>query len=328
MSHPKTHRILVSSPAFLVPPAKDFANAFEQAGRALYEQDPQTFRKQCFAEHQAKLDCIANHGLGSIIQIPPHKDAPDSVFTRDGSINLIVKKNGRTTRISILAQFTNPYRNAEADMHRAALETLDTGERLIYQCPFALEGGDVKLDTKRGIFWGGFHPSPSAKTACEGRTSIQAHAFITEKTGIEFCSLQTSEPRYHLDTFLGVAPKGELVVCFEGMSQANKDKIMEHGFKRPNLNPDHYLIEVSAEEADRFATNFLGIRRLLNGAAHTPDLKDAIIIPKGIERLAGIFRERGYDVHEIPMRYIGAGGGSSHCGTNDIDVVMDLDHQP
>lgn len=321
----RAHRIFVSSPVHLVPPAENWANAFEKAGRALYDQDPAMFRQKCLAEHQAKMDCIAANGLGSIIHIPAHADAPDSVFTRDGSVNLAIKKNGAVTPISILAKFTNPYRQNEARMHREALESLDAGERIIVQSPFALEGGDIKLDPVRGIFWGGFHPNPSAQTACAGRTSLDAHAFITEQTGIHFCSLETSEPRYHLDTFLGVAPKGELVVCFEGMSQANKNKIMKHGFENPDLNPDQYLITVSAEEADRFATNFLGIRRLLNGAAHAPGLKDAIIMPSGIDRLASIFRERGYDVYEIPMKYIGAGGGSSHCGTNDVDVFFDWD---
>ncbi|MBL4803894.1 MAG: hypothetical protein JKY71_03430 [Alphaproteobacteria bacterium] len=310
----KPLRILASSPTSFHPPLPEFAaNLFEIEGRALYEQDPEGFRKACLEEHSAQIDFLKNRRLADIVYIPQQHDTPDSVFTRDGSISVVIRQGKNTKPISIIAKFTNPARHRESDMHREALTALNDN-RVIHQSPYALEGGDIQLDRTRKIFWGGYHPNPTAQAAHEGRTSLDAHSFISEKTGIPFASLQTWSPRYHLDTFLGVAPKGELVVCFAGMSKANRDAIMVEGFEKPNMDPKDFLIEVSAEEADRFATNFLGV----NGN---------IIMPQGNPRLAGIFSERGYDVDQFPMRYISAGGGSSHCSFNDIDTEIVLDDE-
>ncbi len=310
----KPLRILVSSPLCFEPPPPELAaNAFEILGRELYEADPVRFRETCVEEHSAEISALTNGNLASTIQIPHAANMPDSVFTRDGSINVIVKSGGVRTPMSIIGNFTNRSRFEEAEMHRRVLETLDTGSRMIYQSPYPLEGGDIQLDPTRKIFWGGYHPDPRPENAQEGRTSLNAHAFISEKTGIPVASLRTWNPRYHIDTFLGVAPKGELVVCFDGMAKGDRDRLMDIGFHMPNLDPKDYLIEVSAEEADKFATNFLGLR------------KDHIMMPMGNDRLASIFTERGYNVRQLSMRYIGAGGGSSHCSTNEIDTEIDLD---
>lgn len=311
----KPLRILVSSPTSFQPPLpEDAANIFEIEGRALYESNPEKFRKACLEEHKAQTDFLQNRRLADIVYVPQYPNTPDSVFTRDGSVNLVIRQGKTSKRVSIIANFTNPMRHRESQMHFDTLSALNDN-RIIHQSPFALEGGDIQLDPTRKIFWGGYHPNPAASIAHAGRTSIDAHQFITEKTGIPIASLQTWSPRYHLDTFLGVAAKGELVVCFDGMTKANRDAIMLHGFEKPNLDPKDFLIEVSAEEADNFATNFLSV----NGN---------IIMPQGNSRLAAIFSERGYDVDQFSMRYISAGGGSSHCATNDIDTEIILDEPP
>jgi len=300
-------RVLVTPPTFFEPPTfEKCQNRFEIEGRRLFERDPDAFRAGAQEEFEQIVSTLQATGLAEVVEVPADAKSPDGIFARDGSINQVLTDGKTRVPVSVLANFSNINRQYEADQHRLALEGLNEEDRIIVQSPFALEGGDVEYDSTRGVFWAGFYPNASTNTAHAGRTSLLAHSFMRQAFGRPVIPLQTWEPRYHLDTFLGIGPDGALVSCFDGMPEETQRAILYYGFELPKIDPDKYLIRVSAAEADRLGTNFLKIGR-------------TVLIPEGNSRIERELRPHCDEVIPLKLKFLGAGGGSSHCATNVID---------
>lgn len=282
-------------------PVHGFQNAFEEAGRRRFEENPEEFRHGAMNEWLALKDIISNFATVIVADMP--KGMPDSVYTADGSISLINVDTGE--EVSILSHFTNAHRGGEVALHKKILQE-HFPNRILHQSPFALEGtGDNVYDPYRDIFWSGYVDNPNSAQAAHGRSDIRGHHFLQEKTGVGVVSLKTMKPLYHIDTVLAPLPGGHILAYLDGMPEETRSKFLDHAFKHFGLKPETHLIQVSKADAMAFACN---VRCFDND----------VIIPQCSQELQDTIRGKGYNVKAMNMHYLIAGGGASHCATGNL----------
>lgn len=299
---------LVGSADYFAPAGPDhngrFNNVMEKNGYELYQRDPQGFTALRDEQHARFFSVFSK--FARLNQLPAQKRSPELVYAADGSLSIHDRSSNQL--ITVFSRFTNPYRGGEIAAHiwhyGQEMDGQAHPNRSFYQSQWAFEGnGDCFYDPYRDVFWAGFHPRPSARTAQTGRSDLRAHKQLHEKTGVDVVSLRNRKPFYHLDTAMAPLSLGHMMVCFDGIHKSYRASFMKAAFQDFGLNPKDYLIEVSRADADKFACNLRCIDR-------------HIIMPDCSVELQDTLKSKGYDVMTVSMSAFIAGGGAVHCLTN------------
>ncbi len=131
------------------------------------------------------------------------------------------------------------------------------------------------------------------------RTDRRMHAILARELSYEVVPLRTVSPRW-FDLDLAVAVIGgsrTLAYCPQALDARSRRRV--HG-----LGVD--LIEVSVDEAARFALNLIS-----DGTTVT--------MARGVPQLAGALRERGLRVVELDTTELAKGGGGVRCTALTLD---------
>ena len=293
----KSTLLMRSCAGFLPSPTP--ANKWEREGRAWYNRDPRGFTELRNEQHATLVEHFK--AISNTIELDAIHENPDLVFTADGSISLAAE--GQTT--TILSSFLNPNRQGEEQYYTDYFNAQT--KRTLIQSPYAFEGnGDCLYDPFRDCFWSGYHANPDPKTAHEGRGDIRANTWLAQQMSIPAHNLENNAPYYHIDTALSPLPRGHIVVFEGGLTQQGYNHLGNTAIKKFNLNPDEYLIKISAEDANKFACN---IRCIGN----------TLVMPECSIALQDQLKYAGYEVITTPVTAFIAGGGAVHCLTNAID---------
>ncbi|MEV1330373.1 arginine deiminase-related protein [Micromonospora costi] len=131
------------------------------------------------------------------------------------------------------------------------------------------------------------------------RTDRRMHAILARELSYEVVPLQTVSPRwYDLDLAVAVVePARALAYCPEALDEPSRRRLKGLGMD---------LIEVSVEEASRFALNLIS-----DGVTVT--------MTKGAPRLAAALRARGLRVVELDTTELAKGGGGVRCTALTLD---------
>jgi N-dimethylarginine dimethylaminohydrolase len=307
-SHINTEKpvILMCPPDHFEPalphPIHGYANAFEQAGRKSFERDPAGFRERAHEQWAKLKEVFSRHAR--LVMLQPVPGRPDQVYTADASFSLRVYDEA----ITVLSDFTNAKRAPEVETHRAMLESLNDN-RMIVQCPYKIEGnGDNVLDPFRGIIWSGYTHQATFANAAHGRSSLEAHDFLSERTNVKVVSLRTRKPFFHIDTVLGPLANGHILAHYESLHPDSHETFIRHAFKNPGLDQREHLILISNEDAHRLAAN---IRCFGNH----------VVMPECSRKLQDTIKSKGYEVETVNIDAFLAGGGGVHCLSNAVNEI-------
>lgn len=228
------------------------------------------------------------HQLGAAVElVAPHPGLPDLVFTANAAVVLDGK--------ALVARFRHPERRPEEPHFRRFFDGL-AGRGLldaVHDMPpgLCLEGaGDCVHDAGRGVFFLGHG----------FRSDREAAAVVADLFGEEVEPLELVDPRfYHMDTALCPLSGGEVLYVPGAFSAEGRGRLRER------IGADR-LIAVPEADAVRLAANAVNLGRDVVLAEASDDLKAAL-------------GERGYRVHEVPIRSFGLSGGSAFCLTLRLD---------
>jgi N-dimethylarginine dimethylaminohydrolase len=130
------------------------------------------------------------------------------------------------------------------------------------------------------------------------RTDQRMLDVLARELDYEVVPLQTvSERWYDLDLAVGVVDRGTLAYCPQALDRPSCQRL--HG-----LGAD--LIEVTADEAARFALNLVSDGR-------------TVTMTNGAPRLATALRDRGLQVVELDTTELAKGGGGIRCTALSLD---------
>lgn len=286
-------------------------NKKEEIGYKVYSQNPATFVKIA-KEQWDVLQSVLRNKLAAEITLmePKEENGGDQVFTADPTFSLSRKfgeKAGTESSFTIVSHFTNDKRKAELSTAVASIQRAFPNRSFI-TVPINSEGtGDNVIDPAgRNMIFSGYVDNPNSTNPSEGRSSIHAHTFIAEKTGLKVLSLEVKDPFFHIDTSMAPLPGGELIVYPGGMSSNAYSKLKAEALDKFNLPHDEYLIEVSKADAHAYACNLV-----VSG--------DQIVMPEVSQELQDRIKRRGYDVHTVNLSHFIHAGGGPHCLTNLIN---------
>lgn len=290
-------------------PEHGHANTFEEKGHREFEKNPKKFRAQAHEQWHALLEIFSRHA--DIILIEPQPEKPDQVYTADASFSLHLHGIAGQGIVTVLSNFTNEKRSHETEKHHATLCALGD-ERLFVQSLHKIEGnGDNVPDPFRGIIWSGYTSQPNLSMASHGRSSLEAHEFLSGHTKIPVVSLQTVKPFYHIDTVLGPLPNGHILAHYESLHPKSHQKFITHAFANYGLDPNEYLIPVSTKDAFLLAAN-------------VRCFGDHVIMPRCSRELQETVESKGYKVEIADISAFLAGGGGIHCLSNVINEPMSV----
>lgn len=227
------------------------------------------------AEHRAIV--AAHLAAGRRVEyLPSAAECPDMVFTANAAV---VRGN-----LAVLGS-PPPERKAELPYFQAWL--LDRGYEII-EAPYSFSGqgdalacGDLLL------------------TGYGQRTDRRMHAVLARELGYDVVPLRTISRRwYDLDLAVGVINEPDTVAyCPQALDGPSRRRLRGLGLD---------LIEVSVDEAARFALNLVS-----DGTTVT--------MSRGAPRLAGALRDRGLRVVELDTTELGKGGGGVRCTALTLD---------
>ncbi|GAB6900185.1 dimethylarginine dimethylaminohydrolase family protein [Kineosporia succinea] len=228
------------------------------------QPDPQAV----LTEHAAIV--AAHLGAGRKVEhLPSAPECPDMTFTA----NVAVVRGRR-------AVLGRPPRERAAEIPYAE-EWLRASGYDIVPAPYAFSGQGDALAVGDLLLAG--HGQ---------RTDRRMLPVLEAELGCAVVPLQTSGPRwYDLDLAIGVVDAQTVAYCPEALDTPSADRLRGLGLD---------LIEVSLEEADRFALNLVSDGR-------------TVTMAQGAPRLAGILRERGLRVVELATTELAKGGGGVRC---------------
>jgi len=305
--HAPQQVLLVARPNhYAIPPAdKDgkHANHFAIEGYERYKADPKGFVEKAISQWD-KLCATFTDRLGIELRVMPGiKDRPDLVFTADPSLSI---NDGVHGPVTIYSRFQNEQRQNETDLHVNFMKQA-LPERVVASSYRQLEGtGDNVYDPYRDLYWCGYLAPDSQQHASAGRSNREAHCLLTDMTGIETVSLAVQEPYFHIDTSLGFLSRGHVLAYPGGMSPQAYETFKYNAFTRYGLDPKEYLIEVSKEDAEKYACNLRCVGNTAVMADCSQELQDKI-------------RSKGYEVIMHDMSQYIASGGAVHCVTNNLN---------
>lgn len=286
-------------------PSAGHANDQSHEGFRVYQRDPAGFLNRSMKKWEA-LRTILERELGATIRTTdPVPGLDDQVFAADASISL-VRRDEEGGAVSLLSRFTYDERQPEAEIHAAHLRAFDPA-RDIRTADFNIEGcGDNVYDALRDVFWSGCTRSPARARAGEGRSDARAHAQLAEFTGVEVIGLEVRRPFFHLDTTVAVLPHGHVLCGADGLTPAARSTLISRAFEPFGLDPDEYLINVSREDAERYACNVV-----------TRD--DVVVLPTVSDELLTALASKGYRPIPTDLTEFIHSGGGPHCLVNQIN---------
>jgi N-dimethylarginine dimethylaminohydrolase len=234
-------------------------------------------RRAAIAEHAAIVG--AHRAAGRQVEfLPSRPECPDMVYTANAAL-----VRGRT------AVLGNPVveRRAEVPHYRIWLE----------------QHGLTVLDAPY-LFGGQGDALPCGNLLLAGygwRTDRRMHAFLSRKLGYDVVPLRTVSCHwYDVDLAIGVIDNPHtLAYCPDVFDEPSRRRIRELGLD---------LIEVTLEETERFALNFVSDGK-------------AVTMTRGAPCLAAALRERGLTVTELAITELKKGGGGVRCTSLTLDNV-------
>ena len=275
------------------------ANKRQVEGYKLYQGDTRGFVDKAIEQWIALKDIFEQHA--DVIVLPAVENCADEVFTADASLSLIV--NGTAT--TVISKFSNIERTPELEIHKQFFKDYDP-TRIIHESPYNIEGtGDNVYDKYRDIFWSGYTENSGRANAASGRSDIRSHPILSKITNTAVYSHHTFKPYFHIDTSMGVLPRGEVLLYSKGIKNFDAKAFNERAFAQFGLSAKTHLIEVSAADAWAYACNL----RVLG---------NTVVMPNCSEQLQDQIKRSGYNVITTDLTQFIYSGGGPHCLSNDI----------
>lgn len=224
------------------------------------------------------VGCVGDVELVSITQA---EQTPDLVFTANAAL--------MCGNLAIVSSFRHAERRREQPVFRAALARAGFATTFLQQTYF--EGaGDALFDRVRPLLYAGYG----------WRTERGATLQLQEIVGCRVLPLLLVDERfYHLDTALCPLSSGHVMAYMDAFSPHAQTLL------RRAIEPG-YLIEVSIDDALRFACNTL-------------EIGDAVIMDDCSRRLRERLHDAGYRVFRTELSEFHKAGGSAKCLTLRLD---------
>jgi N-dimethylarginine dimethylaminohydrolase len=227
------------------------------------------------AEHR---DIVAAHiALGRCVEyIPSAAGCPDMVYTANAALIC----GGQAVLARPPAQRYRERRHFRSWLRRRGFEVLDP--------PFPFSGQGDAL------------PCGDLLLAGHGqRTDRRMHRYLARHLGYEVVPLRTIGPRwYDLDLVVAIIRAPDTVAyCPQALDAASRSAMRSLGLD---------LIEVTTDEAAKFALNLVGDGR-------------SVTMTRGAPRLAATLRSRGFEVVELSTSQLRKGGGGVRCTSLTLD---------
>ena len=226
-------------------------------------------------EHRAVVAALRSHGT-AVVEIPPHPDLPYLLNVRDACVvvgqSLVACRMGRRVRAPepywVAAQIGPP--------SDSQLRTVVRGR---------IEGGDV------------FQLGPHAVVGLGSRTSAAGVSALLKATCLETAdTIELAPGVLHLDTAFNAIGRTALVA----RSLCRSPEQVWAALRRLDVDD---VVELTAEQAERFGTNFLALgERAVLASASCPEVTAAL-------------EARGIEVHAVAMDEHERIGGSVRCMT-------------
>jgi N-dimethylarginine dimethylaminohydrolase len=216
-----------------------------------------------------------------LVAVEPQAQMPDIVFTANAA--LIVGN------LAIVSSFRHAERRREQPVYRAALARAGFATTFLRQTYF--EGaGDALFDRVRPLLYAGYG----------WRTERGATLQLQEIVGCRVLPLLLVDERfYHLDTALCPLSSGHVLAYMDAFSPHAQTLL------RRAVEPG-YLIEVSVDDALRFACNAV-------------EIGDAVVMHDCSRRLRERLHDAGYRVFRTELGEFLKAGGSAKCLTLRLD---------
>ncbi|HEY4440459.1 MAG TPA: arginine deiminase-related protein [Candidatus Elarobacter sp.] len=218
--------------------------------------------------------CVADV---EFIEVAQGEQTPDLVFTANAALIC--------GNLAIVSSFRHAERRREQPVFRAALARAGFATTFLQQTYF--EGaGDALFDRVRPILYAGYG----------WRTERGATLQLQEIVGCRVLPLLLADERfYHLDTALCPLSSGHVLAYMDAFSPHAQTLL------RRAIEPG-YLIEVSVDDALRFACNAV-------------EIGDAVIMDDCSRRLRERLHDAGYRVFRTDLSEFHKAGGSAKCLT-------------
>ncbi|MDB5040361.1 MAG: hypothetical protein JWN27_1087 [Candidatus Eremiobacteraeota bacterium] len=222
--------------------------------------------------------CVGNVEFVPVAQA---EQTPDLVFTANAAL--------MCGNLAIVSSFRHAERRREQPVFRAALARAGFATTFLQQTYF--EGaGDALFDRVRPILYAGYG----------WRTERGATLQLQEIVGCRVLPLLLVDERfYHLDMALCPLSSGHVMAYMDAFSPHAQTLL------RRAIEPG-YLIEVSVDDALRFACNAV-------------EIGDAVILDDCSRRLRERLHDIGYRVFRTELSEFHKAGGSAKCLTLRLD---------
>jgi N-dimethylarginine dimethylaminohydrolase len=227
------------------------------------------------------VELIGCVGDVELVQTEPQPQTPDIVFTANAALMV--------GNLAIVSSFRHAERRREQPVYRAALARAGYATTFLRQTYF--EGaGDALFDRVRPILYAGYG----------WRTERGATMQLQEIVGCRVLPLLLADERfYHLDTALCPLSSGHVLAYMDAFSPHAQTML------RRAVEPG-YLIEVSVDDALRFACNAL-------------EIEDAVVMHDCSRRLRERLNAIGYRVFCTELDEFIKAGGSAKSLTLRLD---------
>jgi N-dimethylarginine dimethylaminohydrolase len=227
------------------------------------------------------VELIGCVGDVDLVTVDAHSHTPDIVFTANAALMV--------GNLAIVSSFRHAERRREQPIYRAALASAGFATTFLRQTYF--EGaGDALFDRVRPLLYAGYG----------WRTERGATLQLQEIVGCRVLPLLLVDERfYHLDTALCPLSTGHVLAYMDAFSPHAQTML------RRAIEPG-YLIEVSVDDALRFACNAV-------------EIGDAIVMHDASRRLREQLHAIGYRVFRTDLGEFLKAGGSAKCLTLRLD---------
>jgi N-dimethylarginine dimethylaminohydrolase len=227
------------------------------------------------------VELIGCVGDVELVQVEPQSQTPDIVFTANAALMV--------GNLAIVSSFRHAERRREQPVYRAALARAGYATTFLRQTYF--EGaGDALFDRVRPLLYAGYG----------WRTERGATLQLQEIVGCRVVPLLLVDERfYHLDTALCPLSTGHVLAYMDAFSPHAQTML------RRAIEPG-YLIEVSVDDALRFACNAV-------------EIGDAVVMHDCSRRLRERLHDIGYRVFRTELTEFLKAGGSAKCLTLRLD---------
>jgi len=227
------------------------------------------------------IELISCTGDVEFVRVDPQAQSPDIVFTANAALMV--------GNLAIVSSFRHAERRREQPVYRAALARAGYATTFLRQTYF--EGaGDALFDRVRPLLYAGYG----------WRTERGATLQLQEIVGCRVLPLLLVDERfYHLDTALCPLSRGHVMAYMDAFSPHAQTML------RRAVEPG-YLIEVSVDDALRFACNAV-------------EIGDAVVMHDCSRRLRERLHDAGYRVFRTELTEFHKAGGSAKCLTLRLD---------